>query len=88
MITLQGSKPTPPYQPQVGRITCDHDTTYARKTGCCFIVHAKLWGIYHNLILAKKHGLLNVIVESDALKSITMIQNEVCSARSNVVLYS
>lgn len=36
-------------------------------------------GIYHNLILAKNHGLQIVIVESDALTSINMIQNVVRS---------
>ncbi|GAU12126.1 hypothetical protein TSUD_00920 [Trifolium subterraneum] len=46
---------------------------YARNVGFCSIVHAELWSIYHDLALAKNHGLRNVIIASDALEAINMI---------------
>jgi len=52
-------------------------TSYARNLGPCSIVLAELWGIYHGLALAKNQGMRHVIIESDALRAINMIQGYV-----------
>jgi hypothetical protein len=52
---------------------CDGDMmmAYARKIGRCSILHVELWA----LAKIKNHGHQNVIVESDALTTVNMIQS-------------
>ncbi|KAE8685335.1 hypothetical protein F3Y22_tig00111099pilonHSYRG00216 [Hibiscus syriacus] len=47
---------------------------FSQKIGCCTVVDVELWGIFSGLTIAWNHGFRKVIVESDCMDVVAVLQ--------------